>query len=90
MNPWPRGRPYWLTPSIPTPTHSSIHSPPTLPTHSSSPRSTFRRISADTANFTVFANGLMNEINNLVASVMEKLPEIRSVQQQQKGQSVTK
>ena len=63
-----------------------MYLPPT-PTHtSSSCSSTFRRISADTANFAVFANGLMNEINNLVASVMEKLPEIRNVQQQQKGQ----
>lgn len=29
-----------------------------------------------------FANGLMNESNALVASVMEKLPEVRIVQQQ--------
>lgn len=29
-----------------------------------------------------FANGLMNESNALVASVMEKLPEVRAVQLQ--------
>jgi len=47
-------------------------------------RRTFRRISEETAQFTSFANGLMNETNALVASVMEKLPEIRQVQQQMK------
>jgi len=47
-------------------------------------RRTFRRISSDTSQFTSFANGLMNETNALVASVMEKLPEIRSVQLQMK------
>lgn len=46
------------------------------------PRSTFRRISQDTAKFVSFANGLMNESNALVASVMEKLPEVRAVQLQ--------
>jgi ubiquitin conjugation factor E4 B len=34
-----------------------------------------------------FANGLMNETNALVASVMEKLPEIRNVQVQQRDPS---
>ncbi|GAB5033245.1 ubiquitin conjugation factor e4 b [Nannochloropsis oceanica] len=47
-------------------------------------RKTFRRISEETARFTSFANGLMNETNALVASAMEKLPEIRQVQQQMK------
>eukprot|EP00903_Cladosiphon_okamuranus_P021833 g20076.t1 len=45
-------------------------------------RSTFRRISRDTGKFVRFANGLMNESNSLVASVMEKLPEVRAVQLQ--------
>lgn len=45
-------------------------------------RSTFRRISQDTNKFVRFANGLMNESNSLVASVMEKLPEIRTTQLQ--------
>jgi len=53
-------------------------------------RTTFRRISQDTNHFVRFANGLMNESNALVASFMEKLPEIRAVQQQQKGQPFTK
>jgi hypothetical protein len=43
-------------------------------------RNTFRRISQDTKSFEVFANGLMNEINQKVAEVMEKLPEIRAFQ----------
>ena len=30
-------------------------------------------------------NGIMNEMNSLIASVMEKLPEIRSVQEQMKN-----
>jgi ubiquitin conjugation factor E4 B len=47
-------------------------------------RLTFRRISQDTQQFVRFANGLMNETNSLVASVMEKLPEIRAIQVQQK------
>ncbi|CAM9661247.1 unnamed protein product [Discosporangium mesarthrocarpum] len=47
-------------------------------------RVTFRRISKDQGMFMRFANGLMNECNNLVASVMEKLPEIRTVQLQLK------
>ncbi|CAM9168726.1 unnamed protein product, partial [Sphacelaria rigidula] len=45
-------------------------------------RSTFRRISQDVNKFVRFANGLMNESNSLVASVMEKLPEVRTVQLQ--------
>jgi ubiquitin conjugation factor E4 B len=47
-------------------------------------RSTFRRIAGDTQSFVRFANGLMNETNALVASVMEKLPEIRQTQQLQR------
>lgn len=43
-------------------------------------RSTFQRISADHDTFVRFANGLLNEINAYVAMMMEKLPEVRSVQ----------
>lgn len=46
-------------------------------------RTTFRRIAADRESFVRFANGLMNETNSLVASMMEKLPEIRTLQLQQ-------
>jgi ubiquitin conjugation factor E4 B len=45
-------------------------------------RSAFRRITSDKKNFIKFANGIMNETNALIASVMEKLPEIRRVQVQ--------
>ncbi|CAM9543631.1 unnamed protein product [Chrysoparadoxa australica] len=48
-------------------------------------RQTFREISRQTELFVRFANGLMNESNALVASVMERLPEIRTIQQQQKN-----
>lgn len=50
-------------------------------------RTTFRRIAADQESFVRFANGLMNETNSLVASMMEKLPEIRSLQLQQQDAS---
>jgi ubiquitin conjugation factor E4 B len=43
-------------------------------------RPAFRRITTDKANFIKFANGIMNETNALIASIMEKLPEIRRVQ----------
>ena len=43
-------------------------------------RSAFRRITTDKDNFIKFANGIMNETNALIASIMEKLPEIRRVQ----------
>ena len=47
-------------------------------------RSTFRRISQDTKQFVNFANGLMNETNNLIASVMKDLPEVKRIQLLQK------
>lgn len=43
-------------------------------------RPAFRRITTDKDNFIKFANGIMNETNALIASIMEKLPEIRRVQ----------
>ena len=46
-------------------------------------RGTFRRLAADQESFLRFANGIMNETNSLVATIMEKLGEIRAVQQQQ-------
>jgi ubiquitin conjugation factor E4 B len=46
-------------------------------------RSTFQHISQDSQAFTKFANGLMNETNRLVGTMMEKLPEIREFQQRQ-------
>lgn len=49
---------------------------------SSEHRPAFRRITQNKESFIKFANGIMNETNNLIASVMEKLPEIRRVQLQ--------
>lgn len=45
-------------------------------------RTAFRRITQNKESFIKFANGIMNETNSLIASVMEKLPEIRQVQVQ--------
>mmetsp|Transcript_7777 Transcript_7777/g.10623 ORF Transcript_7777/g.10623 Transcript_7777/m.10623 type:complete len:1170 (-) Transcript_7777:196-3705(-) len=45
-------------------------------------RNAFRRITQKKESFIKFANGIMNETNSLIASVMEKLPEIRQVQVQ--------
>ena len=45
-------------------------------------RAAFRRITQNKDSFIKFANGIMNETNSLIASVMEKLPEIRRVQVQ--------
>lgn len=45
-------------------------------------RSAFKRIAENKDSFIKFANGLMNEVNSLMADVMEKLPEIRRAQQQ--------
>jgi len=45
-------------------------------------RPAFRRITQNKESFIKFANGIMNETNSLIASVMEKLPEIRRVQVQ--------
>lgn len=43
-------------------------------------RPAFRQITANKESFIKFANGIMNETNSLIASVMEKLPEIRLAQ----------
>jgi ubiquitin conjugation factor E4 B len=43
-------------------------------------RPAFRRITQNKESFIKFANGIMNETNSLIASVMEKLLEIRRVQ----------
>lgn len=45
-------------------------------------RPAFRRITQNKESFIKFANGIMNETNALISSVMEKLPEIRRVQVQ--------
>lgn len=45
-------------------------------------RPAFRQITANKESFIKFANGIMNETNSLIASVMEKLPEIRLAQLQ--------
>lgn len=45
-------------------------------------RATFRRIAADRESFVRFANGLMNETNSLVTTMIDKLTEIRQVQLQ--------
>ena len=45
-------------------------------------RPAFRCITANKESFIKFANGIMNETNSLIASVMEKLPEIRQAQLQ--------
>ena len=45
-------------------------------------RPAFRRITQNKESFIKFANGIMNETNSLIASVMEKLPEIRQAQLQ--------
>lgn len=47
-------------------------------------RPAFRRITQNKDSFVKFANGIMNETNSLIASVMEKLPEIRRAQEQMK------
>jgi len=46
-------------------------------------RPAFRCITASKDSFIKFANGIMNETNSLIASVMEKLPQIREAQLQQ-------
>lgn len=43
-------------------------------------RNAFRRITQNKTSFITFANGIMNEMNSLIVTVMEKLPEIRRVQ----------
>ena len=48
-------------------------------------RSTFRRIAADETKFVRFANGLMNETNEYVVQIMEKLFKVRDFQQQRRN-----
>jgi ubiquitin conjugation factor E4 B len=52
---------------------------------SSEHRPAFRRITQNKASFIKFANGIMNETNTLIATVMQKLPEIRNAQEQMKA-----
>ena len=55
----------------------------TLPSH----RPAFRAISLDKKYFISFANGILNETNSLVGSVIEKLAEIRVTQLQMQDAS---
>lgn len=48
-------------------------------------RPAFRRITQNRESFIKFANGIMNETNTLIATVMQKLPEIRRAQDQMKN-----
>jgi len=48
-------------------------------------RSAFRRITQNKESFIKFANGIVNETNGLIASVIEKLPEIKRTQDQMKN-----
>jgi len=48
---------------------------------SSEHRPAFRAITQNKASFIKFANGIMNETNTLIATVMQKLPEIREAQE---------
>ena len=52
---------------------------------SSEHRPAFRRITQNKESFIKFANGIMNETNTLIATVMQKLPEIRNAQEQMKN-----
>jgi ubiquitin conjugation factor E4 B len=52
---------------------------------SSEHRPAFRRITQNKASFIKFANGIMNETNTLIATVMQKLPEIREAQEKMKN-----
>eukprot|EP00934_Nitzschia_sp_Nitz4_P005540 Nitzschia sp. Nitz4//scaffold118_size93875//62307//65704//NITZ4_004793-RA/size93875-augustus-gene-0.86-mRNA-1//1//CDS//3329533739//5530//frame0 len=45
-------------------------------------RPAFRKITQDKESFIKFANGIINETNTLLATVMQKLPEIRTTQEQ--------
>jgi len=46
-------------------------------------RPAFRSITQNKQSFIKFANGIINETNTLIATVMQKLPEIRMAQEQQ-------
>jgi ubiquitin conjugation factor E4 B len=50
-------------------------------------RPAFRRITQNKESFIKFANGIMNETNTLIATVMQKLPEIRATQTKMKNPS---
>ena len=52
---------------------------------SSEHRPAFRRITQNKESFIKFANGIMNETNTLIATVMQKLPEIREAQMKMKN-----
>lgn len=52
---------------------------------SSEHRPAFRRITQNKGSFIKFANGIMNETNTLIATVMQKLPEIREAQVKMKN-----
>jgi len=51
---------------------------------SSEHRTAFRHITQSKTSFIKFANGIMNETNTLIATVMQKLPEIREAQERMK------
>jgi ubiquitin conjugation factor E4 B len=48
-------------------------------------RTAFRRITQNKDSFIKFANGIMNETNTLIATVMQKLPEIREAQEKMRN-----
>ena len=48
---------------------------------SSEHRPAFKRITQNKESFIKFANGIINETNTLIATVMQKLPEIRETQE---------
>jgi len=48
-------------------------------------RPAFRRITQNKESFIKFANGMMNETNTLIATVMQKLPEIREAQERMRN-----
>lgn len=52
---------------------------------SSQHRPAFRRITQNKESFIKFANGIINETNTLIATVMQKLPEIREAQRKMKN-----
>jgi ubiquitin conjugation factor E4 B len=45
----------------------------------------FKRITQNRESFIKFANGIINETNTLIATVMQKLPEIRNAQEQMRN-----
>lgn len=49
---------------------------------SSEHRPAFRSITQNKESFIKFANGIINETNHLISTVMQKLPEIRAAQEQ--------